>query len=221
MPHKDPEARRAYDRERARRVRAADPERFRAQQRAHRDANRERIREQGRARKQAYRAANPELIQAQQRARKVQQKAYRDANIELVREQGRVRQQAYRALDPERVRAREQAYRARRPESVAAKSANRSARLTGAPGRVSPADVADAWAADSGCHYCGAQAFGLDHVIPLSRGGSNVRANIVRCCPPCNSAKGARTPEEWRLATAPLVEPIQQDERRGHDREDE
>lgn len=32
----------------------------------------------------------------------------------------------------------------------------------------------------------------IDHVVPLSRGGSNALDNLVPCCTSCNSSKGAR-----------------------------
>jgi 5-methylcytosine-specific restriction endonuclease McrA len=53
------------------------------------------------------------------------------------------------------------------------------------------------------CAYCGL-ALGtglpysrptLDHVIPVSRGGSNALTNMVLACKPCNRAKADRMPE--------------------------
>lgn len=38
----------------------------------------------------------------------------------------------------------------------------------------------------------------VDHVIPRSQGGSNSLSNLVLACPPCNGAKGGRTPDQWR-----------------------
>lgn len=54
--------------------------------------------------------------------------------------------------------------------------------------------------ADSTCHYCGDQHDNMcaDHVVPLSRGGSNERDNLVCCCIPCNSSKADRLLSEWR-----------------------
>lgn len=48
------------------------------------------------------------------------------------------------------------------------------------------------------CRYCGAHGVKLecDHVMPVSRGGTNDRSNLVTACKPCNQTKGARTPEE-------------------------
>lgn len=47
------------------------------------------------------------------------------------------------------------------------------------------------------CAYCGARATHLDHVEPLSKGGSDVEANIVPACQHCNLSKGAKTLAEW------------------------
>lgn len=38
----------------------------------------------------------------------------------------------------------------------------------------------------------------IDHVVPKSRGGSDKPENLVLACWDCNTAKGARTPEQWR-----------------------
>lgn len=49
------------------------------------------------------------------------------------------------------------------------------------------------------CRYCGDQPERMcaDHVIPLSRGGSNDETNLVACCLPCNSSKCDRLLDEW------------------------
>jgi 5-methylcytosine-specific restriction endonuclease McrA len=49
------------------------------------------------------------------------------------------------------------------------------------------------------CTYCGSnKRLEGDHILPLSRGGSNAFKNLVTACKPCNRAKSSRTPEEWR-----------------------
>ena len=56
------------------------------------------------------------------------------------------------------------------------------------------------------CLYCGHELhrsmLTRDHVVPVSRGGSNVWANCVTACRTCNNRKGNRTPEE---ASMPLL----------------
>lgn len=53
------------------------------------------------------------------------------------------------------------------------------------------------------CAYCPAELGDrphLDHVVPLSRGGTHTLDNVVWSCAPCNLSKHAKTPEEWRAA---------------------
>ncbi|MEU5149753.1 HNH endonuclease [Streptomyces yangpuensis] len=50
------------------------------------------------------------------------------------------------------------------------------------------------------CAYCPALATHLDHVIPLSKGGTDTESNIVPACQHCNLSKGAKTLEEWSRA---------------------
>ncbi len=53
---------------------------------------------------------------------------------------------------------------------------------------------------DYTCTYCGARGGKLqcDHIAPVSRGGSNDDDNLTTACMPCNRAKWAKTPEQWR-----------------------
>jgi hypothetical protein len=53
------------------------------------------------------------------------------------------------------------------------------------------------------CVYCGAdKALEGDHIVPLSRGGSNALTNLATACRPCNLSKGSSTLEEWRARRA-------------------
>jgi 5-methylcytosine-specific restriction enzyme A len=51
------------------------------------------------------------------------------------------------------------------------------------------------------CHYCarqvGPRGLGMDHVVPLIRGGRSIRANIVPCCRDCNARKQSLLAWEW------------------------
>ena len=44
------------------------------------------------------------------------------------------------------------------------------------------------------CYLCGGPYEHTDHVIPLSRGGYDVLANLRPCCSPCNLSKHAKLP---------------------------
>lgn len=50
------------------------------------------------------------------------------------------------------------------------------------------------------CMYCGkpfqSRLLTRDHIIPMSRGGTDIWPNVVTACRSCNTTKGCRTPEE-------------------------
>jgi hypothetical protein len=50
------------------------------------------------------------------------------------------------------------------------------------------------------CNYCGEPAPDgcADHIIPLSKGGTDNLDNLVWSCRVCNEAKGNKTLEEWQ-----------------------
>jgi 5-methylcytosine-specific restriction endonuclease McrA len=55
------------------------------------------------------------------------------------------------------------------------------------------------------CIYCGSRDdLTLEHIIPLSRGGANHRANLAMACWPCNKTKRDRLPHEF---TPPFQSP--------------
>ena len=49
------------------------------------------------------------------------------------------------------------------------------------------------------CVYCGAAEgpFHLDHIFPVSRGGSDDSHNLVVACQSCNGSKNDKTIQEW------------------------
>jgi len=52
------------------------------------------------------------------------------------------------------------------------------------------------------CRYCVREFdYGIektkDHVVPVSRGGLDLKLNRVPCCWDCNQWKGDKTPENW------------------------
>jgi len=74
----------------------------------------------------------------------------------------------------------------------------RRERARRAPGRATPAQI-EARVEFYGrrCWICKVGPYAaLDHVKPLSKGGSNWPANLRPACTPCNSRKGSRWPYE-------------------------
>lgn len=55
--------------------------------------------------------------------------------------------------------------------------------------------------ADGICYYCRCKfkpnELTMDHLIPLSRGGSSTKENIVPCCKECNNRKKYLMPAEF------------------------
>jgi 5-methylcytosine-specific restriction endonuclease McrA len=51
------------------------------------------------------------------------------------------------------------------------------------------------------CHYCGRkfkpEELTMDHVVPLARGGTSTKGNVVPACKECNSKKKYMLPLEW------------------------
>lgn len=91
-------------------------------------------------------------------------------------------------------------WRKRNPEKV--KNANhlrRSRKLENGFFIVSIKEINKLYA--SPCFYCGSKdSITMDHVVPLSRGGSHGIGNLVPACAKCNSSKGNKYLSEWLLA---------------------
>lgn len=93
-------------------------------------------------------------------------------------------------------------YRKNNPESARLASHRRKALRRNAQGRVTAQDIRTMKKAQrSRCYYCKAKfvndKYHVDHVIPLSRGGSNSPENLVLACPSCNLSKHNKMPHEW------------------------
>lgn len=135
----------------------------------------------------------------------------RSERREYYREQGRAYAAARRAEEPDRQREASKRWYERKGRAYAqqwkklhreqcTEAANRyRARLLGA--YREPIDRTAIFDRDNGtCYLCGKQPKGwhrtLDHVIPLSRGGSHTPGNLRVACRSCNASKNARMLDE-------------------------
>lgn len=60
------------------------------------------------------------------------------------------------------------------------------------------------------CGYCGelAEPLEVDHVVPVSRGGTHLVANVVPACRACNRSKGQKMLAEWQAQRTRRGEPV-------------
>ena len=147
--------------------------------------------------------ANPDKVR--ESARK-----FRDANPDKHRELNK----RWAEANPEKIRAANQRYRennrekrretyrkwaAANPDKRLALDRKRRARKAGAEGEF----TTDEFAAlcelfENRCAYCDTDAkLTADHVVPLSKGGSDHIENILPACQPCNSSKGTKSITTW------------------------
>jgi 5-methylcytosine-specific restriction endonuclease McrA len=138
---------------------------------------------------------------AQENAERIAQRKreYRIANIERFSEKDR----DHHAANRDKRNAKIRAWAAANRERVLANAAKHRALRDAAPGVFTSHDVGAQYAAQRGqCFYCACDLakvrFHIDHVIPLSRGGTNYPDNIVIACPRCNLEKGTKLPHEFK-----------------------
>jgi hypothetical protein len=86
-------------------------------------------------------------------------------------------------------------------ETARVRNRNRQARINGNGGHHTKIDIRELYAKQGGkCVACAADladGFHADHIMPVSRGGSNDIGNIQLLCAPCNLKKHAQHPSEW------------------------
>lgn len=142
-------------------------------------------------------------------AKQAAAKAYREADPERAAEQARKGTRKWQAKNPEKTKAYTAKWYADR-DNRAAHTAKRRALKVAAGGSHTPADLRVILAAQHHrCAYCAADLRKtkrhLDHIMPLSRGGSNDRTNLQYTCGPCNLSKGAQDPAAFARSLGRLI----------------
>lgn len=100
---------------------------------------------------------------------------------------------ARRAKNPEKYREHQRRFHEKHPEQAKARVAARRARRKHATGRATAEQIAARVELYGGkCWMCGMPWEHIDHVIPLSRGGTHWPANLRPACADCNLRKGNR-----------------------------
>lgn len=141
--------------------------------------------------KQRYRQANKETILARD-------KLY----VQQHREQVRERDNAHAVAHREVHRVYSRRHYQEHPEDYRVKARIRRARKAGAPGQYTAQDAQEQYKRQRGeCYYCSVKLgkhYEIDHIVPLSRGGTNHPWNIVIACVSCNRSKHNKLLSEWQ-----------------------
>jgi hypothetical protein len=102
----------------------------------------------------------------------------------------------WRAKHLDRSRANSRRWQAAHRESARVTKSRRRARKRLAPNTLTSSEWTRILAAHKGrCHYCGAPAEHMEHILPLARGGGTTFENVVPACAPCNLSKNSR--HDW------------------------
>ena len=131
------------------------------------------------------------------------QKEARQEHIEKARQREREYNEAHREERNKYTKFWRDTYPERRKTAMR----NAIAKRKGASGKHSEREVREQFDRQQGkCYYCQCSLGGYkeptwhaDHVVPLSRGGSNSIDNIVAACINCNLRKHNRLPHEWPI----------------------
>jgi 5-methylcytosine-specific restriction endonuclease McrA len=133
--------------------------------------------------------------QEQERARYVEHGDERRAKGAIYRAVHREVMQAYRDATAEHKRIQSRAYYALHPETALKSGRKRRAHRAAVGGTITTSEWNElAWAFGNRCLCCGTKdkPLTMDHVIPLSKGGPHVIANVQPLCQTCNNRKGVR-----------------------------
>ena len=108
---------------------------------------------------------------------------------------------AYRRANPEKVRAAISKWWKANPEKIRAYDSTQKAKRRGAEGQHSGEEIRRLLVRQK--YLCAVCKKGIeedyhkDHIVPLSRGGSNYIRNIQLLCPKCNLKKGNKHPVKF------------------------
>lgn len=117
------------------------------------------------------------------------------------KQQAQDRAKRWAEAHPDRIQEMKDRWNRAHPESGRIAQHRRRGRVYQAGGFFTIDDVSALYEAQSGlCGGCGVSiscGFEVDHIMPISRGGSNWPSNLQLLCVSCNRRKSAMHPDDW------------------------
>lgn len=209
------EAKRAKNRVRAARWRADHPGYYKQSMAEWHARNREKVKADGKARYYAnpekYRAASAAWRAANPEANRTANEAWRNANPERLKS----KRAEYHAANREKRLAQARAWREKNPERfrelwcyhTSLRRARKMA-LTGSHTRDEKAALLKQFGGKCAEPTCRVDLGGRpnwDHIVPVTRGGTNFISNLQPFCKSCNSRKHAKDPIAWAQMNGRLL----------------
>lgn len=146
--------------------------------------------------KRLWRVENPELAKSRDKAKNSRHPRKPKTRVQMDKGNALKRQKYWD--DVEKSRALQREYCAANKEKRRIANHRRRARLYQAKGSYSKEDIARIYISQTEkCYWCGVKLNGkyeIDHIIALSKGGSNSPENICCACMSCNRSKNNRSP---------------------------
>lgn len=192
--------------ERNRQWKTANPDKVQSQRTRYRLANRPKLL----ASLNRWRAANPDWNKHWRAANRDRclkaRRRWRALNSTKERERTRL----WFAANPDKARQSFQRWRKNNPERVRTSNRNRRAHKKAAEGNHTLEEIQEILTAQKyRCAYCRtkltAPNFHIDHIVALSRGGTNYRSNLQGLCRRCNCSKNAKDPIDYAQSIGLLV----------------
>lgn len=126
------------------------------------------------------------------------------------KQKSNARARAWYRANKQLVKDRAKKWKRQNPEKIKVNTRNYASRKRAA-GKFSHKDYMKLYNQLLGkCGYCSVNnANTIDHIVPLSRGGSNYIGNIMPSCGSCNYSKQHKTLMEWRNGVVSCTRDVQ------------
>lgn len=126
------------------------------------------------------------------------------------KEKIRIDKLEYRSENKESIAERQRVSRSRNKSVIINRNRNRRAKSKMAEGSHSASDITSMLERQkhkcANCRCCLKESgYHVDHIQPLSRGGSNWPSNLQCLCPTCNLKKHAKDPLDWAQENGRLI----------------